>query len=184
MSKETMTMSTPRRSPPPLVLRCARALAAPRRRRQARRSPHSTSARSDTPGRRPPRPRSTTLHARRTGSNPRRPRTSTFNLPEGVFGNPSAIFKCRAADFALNQCPPDSQVGLITVNANYEGDPNYLLGTAPIYNMEPGQRRRDGALRLRRADAQHPDLDPGRGAHRLRLRPALHRPEHHPADRR
>ena len=33
---------------------------------------------------------------------------------------------------------PNSQVGLITVYANYEGNPNYLLGTAPIYDMVPG----------------------------------------------
>ena len=33
-------------------------------------------------------------------------------------------------------CAPGSQVGLITIVANYEGVPNTLLGTAPIYNME------------------------------------------------
>ena len=33
--------------------------------------------------------------------------------------------------------PPDAQVGLITIRANYEGNPNYLLGTAPIYSIAP-----------------------------------------------
>jgi hypothetical protein len=60
----------------------------------------------------------------------------TVNVPEGVFGNPGAIFRCRAADFVINACAPGSQVGLITIVANYEGVPNTLLGTAPIYNMQ------------------------------------------------
>ena len=60
-----------------------------------------------------------------------------FNAPEGVFGNINAVTKCQAAEFALDECPPNSQVGLITVRANYEGDLDYLLGTAPLYNVEP-----------------------------------------------
>ena len=59
-----------------------------------------------------------------------------INFPEGLFGNPQAIAVCRSVDFALNQCPGASQVGIITIHANYESDPNYLLGTAPLYNME------------------------------------------------
>ncbi len=59
-----------------------------------------------------------------------------INLPTGVFGNPGAIFKCRAADFVINRCQPGAQVGLITVVANYNGNPNFVLGTAPVYNME------------------------------------------------
>ena len=38
-----------------------------------------------------------------------------INFPEGVFGNPQAIAVCRSADFALNQCPGASQVGIITI---------------------------------------------------------------------
>ncbi len=59
-----------------------------------------------------------------------------INFPEGLFGNPQAIAVCRSVDFALNQCAGASQVGIITIHANYEADPNYLLGTAPVYNME------------------------------------------------
>ncbi len=59
-----------------------------------------------------------------------------FNLPEGVFGNPGAIYKCRSADFALNHCAPGAQAGLVQLIANYKGDPNFILGTAPVYNME------------------------------------------------
>jgi hypothetical protein len=59
-----------------------------------------------------------------------------INLPQGVFGNPGAIYKCRAAVFVENECQPGAQAGLITLVANYEGDPNYVLGTTPIYNMQ------------------------------------------------
>jgi hypothetical protein len=60
-----------------------------------------------------------------------------FNAPTGVFGNPFAITHCSASDFALGQCPPNSQAGLITLRANYKGDSNYLLGTAPVYSIVP-----------------------------------------------
>jgi len=60
-----------------------------------------------------------------------------FQAPTGLFGNPRAATECQASDFALDQCPPNSQVGLITVHANYEGNPDYLLGTAPIYTVVP-----------------------------------------------
>ncbi len=60
-----------------------------------------------------------------------------FNAPEGLFGNPYAITHCTSSDFALDQCPSNSQAGLITVYAKYEGNPDYLLGTAPIFDVEP-----------------------------------------------
>jgi hypothetical protein len=59
----------------------------------------------------------------------------SVDFPPGVFGNPGAILKCDSAEFVTNQCIPGSQAGLITVFANYSGNPSYLLGTAPIYNM-------------------------------------------------
>jgi hypothetical protein len=59
------------------------------------------------------------------------------NLPSGVFGNPNAITPCIPADFALMRCSIDSQAGIITIRANYEGDPNFLLGTAPVYVVSP-----------------------------------------------
>ena len=68
---------------------------------------------------------------------PRQPRTLLFNAPGGIFGNPYAITHCTSSDFALDQCPSDSQAGLITVYANFEGNPENLLGTAPIFDVEP-----------------------------------------------
>jgi hypothetical protein len=66
-------------------------------------------------------------------------KSAVFNAPEGVFGNPNALTRCTASDFALQQCPVDSQAGLVTVHANYEGDADNLLGTAPIFDMVPQQ---------------------------------------------
>ncbi len=60
-----------------------------------------------------------------------------FNAPGGLFGNPYAITHCTSADFGLDQCPSNSQAGLITVYANYKGNPNFLLGTAPLFDVEP-----------------------------------------------
>jgi hypothetical protein len=60
-----------------------------------------------------------------------------FNAPEGVFGNANVLTQCTSLDFALDQCYPNSQAGLITIYANYNGNPNYLLGTAPIYYLVP-----------------------------------------------
>ncbi len=64
-----------------------------------------------------------------------------FNAPTGVFGNPRAITQCLASEFAPDQCPSDSQAGLITIRANYEGNPNYLLGTAPIFMLSPSPKK-------------------------------------------
>ena len=76
-----------------------------------------------------------------TLSNPSAPETARnaiFNAPEGVFGNPNAVPRCSSSDYAQQACPSNTQVGLITITANYEGDPSYLLGTAPIYDLTPG----------------------------------------------
>lgn len=68
---------------------------------------------------------------------PEAARNVIFNAPEGVFGNPYAITHCSSSDFALDRCPTNSQAGLITIFANDEGDPHKLLGTAPIFDVEP-----------------------------------------------
>ena len=52
-------------------------------------------------------------------------------------------------------------------------EPELLLGTAPIYNMQRA-RRRSGAARLRRPDPQRADHHPDQRPQRLRLRPADH----------
>jgi hypothetical protein len=75
-----------------------------------------------------------------TLSNPGQPEAAesvSVNLPTGLFGNPNAITPCIPADFALMRCSMDSQAGIITVRANHEGNPNFLLGTAPLYVVSP-----------------------------------------------
>jgi hypothetical protein len=67
---------------------------------------------------------------------PEAARNVSFEAPRGIFGNPEAIARCSSVDFALQQCFPSAQAGLITIYAKYENDPKYLLGTAPIFNME------------------------------------------------
>jgi hypothetical protein len=69
---------------------------------------------------------------------PESAKTVTFNAPQGVFGNSNAITQCSASAFGLDECPSDSQAGLITVYGNYEHNSHYLLGTAPIYDLVPG----------------------------------------------
>ena len=73
--------------------------------------------------------------------NPGKPESAqnvTFRAPEGVFGNTNAITECAQSQFALDECGSNSQAGLVTVYANYAGNPRYLLGTAPIYDLVPG----------------------------------------------
>jgi hypothetical protein len=60
-----------------------------------------------------------------------------LRMPQGVFGNPGALAKCLPAKFALSECSPGSQAGLVTVTARYEGNPNFTMGTAPLYNLAP-----------------------------------------------
>ncbi len=61
-----------------------------------------------------------------------------FNAPEGVFGTPGVLTRCSSKEFALAECGSTSQAGLVTVYANYSGNPRFLLGTAPIYEIAPG----------------------------------------------
>jgi hypothetical protein len=78
-------------------------------------------------------------------SQPEAVKNVVVNMPTGVFGNPGAITKCSSVLFALNECPIGSQAGTITVRATYKGNPHYLLGTAPLYNMVP-RNENDSAL--------------------------------------
>jgi hypothetical protein len=64
-------------------------------------------------------------------------RNVVFDAPQGLFGNPNAITRCTASDFALHECPVASQAGVITVRGDYEGNPDFLFGTAPMYDMVP-----------------------------------------------
>jgi len=70
---------------------------------------------------------------------PEAAKNATFDAPEGLFGNPNALTRCSASDFALTQCPVNSQAGLVTIRANAGGDANKLLGTAPLFDLQPSE---------------------------------------------
>jgi hypothetical protein len=63
-------------------------------------------------------------------------RRVTIDEPEGLFGNPHAITICSSSDFALTQCPTTSQAGVVTIRAKYENSSSYLLGTAPLFDVQ------------------------------------------------
>jgi len=52
--------------------------------------------------------------------------------------NPRGIARCSSAAFAAAECPPGSQVGLMTLKGTYEGT-KQLLGTVPIYSLVTSQ---------------------------------------------
>lgn len=60
-----------------------------------------------------------------------------LGLPPGLFLAPFGSQLCAPEDFDSSECPLTSQVGLITVYADYEGDPSHLMGTEPVYLLEP-----------------------------------------------
>jgi hypothetical protein len=62
----------------------------------------------------------------------------SFDAPRGLFGNPGILTQCTALDFALQQCAPNAQMGLVVIRADYAGEANKLMGTAPIYSLEAG----------------------------------------------
>ena len=79
-------------------------------------------------------------------------RTVELTLPTGFVGNPEAVPKCDAVDFASKgatnnstACPPDTQVGYLNIDLN-DGTENHGAGRPPhwgffsripIYNLKP-----------------------------------------------
>ena len=119
-----------------------------------------------------------------TRADPEAAKDVTVNLPEGVFGNPNAVAKCTLRRLrAQRNARPTPRSGLITIRANYDGNPNNLLGTAPIYNMDARGDDETARLRLHRPDrSTSRSTIPISGPHRRRLRPALDRHRNHPGD--
>ena len=71
-----------------------------------------------------------------------------IDLPPGYFLYPSFHVRCTTTQFGEDECPVDSQVGVITVRGNYGGDPDFELGEAAIRLLTPqsGQFARLGFL--------------------------------------
>ena len=104
----------------------------------------------------------------------------TFELPKGIYGNPSVLTQCTSVDFALTQCPPSAQAGLIVVRANYEGEPRIPARHRADLQRRPG-RLGGGPLRLHRPDSGHPDHDSRQRPLGPGIPPSLHGLGHHPA---
>jgi hypothetical protein len=64
--------------------------------------------------------------------------TVELGWPAGVNFLPSSVTRCLATDFAAEECPPSSQVGLVTIRGEHEGDPDHLLGTAAVHSLVAG----------------------------------------------
>ena len=54
------------------------------------------------------------------------------HLPPGFIGNPHATPQCTVAEFSADECPIDSQVGIVNVNAT-----NGIPFDAAVYNILP-----------------------------------------------
>jgi len=69
-------------------------------------------------------------------------RTITAKLPPGFVGNPNAVPMCPSSAMQTTpaQCPPESQVGVVTVTLGKGGELEQIL--APVWNVEP----RDGKV--------------------------------------
>ncbi|MGA8745189.1 MAG: hypothetical protein WB507_04930 [Solirubrobacterales bacterium] len=64
----------------------------------------------------------------------------TVDAPPGLIANPHATPQCTAAEFAVNGCPIDTQVGLARVGFGAhtpEGGGGGLEGVVPLYNLVP-----------------------------------------------
>jgi len=66
--------------------------------------------------------------------------SADLHLPGGFFISQIGAVRCTAEDFANFECWLGSQVGLVTIRADYDGDPSHLLGTAPVYSLVPGSK--------------------------------------------
>jgi hypothetical protein len=68
------------------------------------------------------------------------------DLPPGFVGNPNAVPKCRAEQFASKPlaCPPETQIGILRLNIAAVGFGGANLSSTdekayPLYNLEPRQ---------------------------------------------
>ena len=140
---------------PALSIVAYRALAARRGRAppapgEPSRSTPSPPPASTTAGRRPPRPPDL-LHPRPPGRTRGRQERDLQRRPRASSATPTRSPSAASSDFALDECPSNSQAGLITIHANYEGEPEQPARHRADLRPRP-RARRNGALRLHRAD--------------------------------
>ena len=64
---------------------------------------------------------------------------ATVELPSGLIGNPTAVPTCAPEDLADpdgTKCAPETQIGTVTINQEYD-TPAIYSATSPVYNIEP-----------------------------------------------
>ena len=71
-----------------------------------------------------------------------------IDLPPGGFLYAESLPHCSSAAFVSDECPVSAQVGVVTIRGGHEGNPNFLLGTAPVYLLtaEGGELARIGFI--------------------------------------
>jgi hypothetical protein len=74
-----------------------------------------------------------------TSGSPETVKELHLGLPPGLFLAQFLSWNqlCAPEDFDSSECPNGSLVGLITIYADYEGDPSHLMGTEPVYLLQP-----------------------------------------------
>ena len=66
-----------------------------------------------------------------------------FKWPAGLIGNPTVFPRCTALQFAhvgfhsVNECPPDTAVGVALVTVNEPRFPGLDIEKVPVFNLEP-----------------------------------------------
>ncbi len=68
------------------------------------------------------------------------PKNLRFELPAGLIANPHATPQCTSAEFAREECPIDSQVGIVLAWVNFGGPPPGAEAgpfRLPLYNLVP-----------------------------------------------
>jgi hypothetical protein len=72
------------------------------------------------------------------------PKDVITKIPAGLIGNPSPIARCSLAKFLTNvgasenQCPPQTAIGVASVNVNETGSLRHNANiTVPLFNLEP-----------------------------------------------
>ena len=108
-------------------------------------APGSKPSRPNPPAPRPVvTPTSKSISPSEPGSDPQIPgscycnsvKTIIFDLPGGVIANPHAAAICNSQQFGLDECPADSQMGVVEPTVVFDTG-TIQTGYTPLYNLEP-----------------------------------------------
>lgn len=60
-----------------------------------------------------------------------------LSLPAGLIGNPHAVPQCNAEEFSTQDCPGESQIGVVSPTVDFGGGFQLSFSGVAIYNLEP-----------------------------------------------